>query len=273
MTESRTVAGEPGPALGEESSAGSHRWPRPQLWIAAAVLLFIVLALANYVEKWLWMRQVDYVGIFWTLLSVQWAMFGSAFVFAFLYLWLNLRQAAKNSARFRGRRSRRGSLTFLSRSDAATQIGIEFSPKLLKLAVILISAGVALFVATGFLTEWDTYLRFRYGGSFGVSDPLFGVDVGFYVFHLPFYVLLQSSLTLLTILTLAIVSPIYVSLGLQPASGSGRIARSAATRRHIFPCFSLFWSPISDGVFTSITTNWSIPLSASFMALAMRPIM
>jgi hypothetical protein len=53
-------------------------------------------------EKWLWMRQLDYVGIFWTLLSVQWAMFCSAFVFAFLYLWINLRQAAKNSGAFRG---------------------------------------------------------------------------------------------------------------------------------------------------------------------------
>ena len=32
--------------------------------------------------KWLWMRQLDYTGIFWTILSVQWAMFGSAFALA-----------------------------------------------------------------------------------------------------------------------------------------------------------------------------------------------
>ena len=56
----------------------------------------------GYVEKWLWMRQVDYIGIFWTLLSVQWTMFLPAFFFAFLYLWINLRQAAKDSASFRG---------------------------------------------------------------------------------------------------------------------------------------------------------------------------
>jgi uncharacterized membrane protein (UPF0182 family) len=76
--------------------------------IAAAVLLIIVLGIiTGYVEKWLWMRQLDYAGIFWTLLSVQWAMFCSAFVFAFLYLWLNLRQAVRNSAAFpRGRPGR-----------------------------------------------------------------------------------------------------------------------------------------------------------------------
>ena len=71
----------------------------------------------------------------------------------------------------------------------------------------MISAGVALFFAVGFYAQWDTYLRFRYGGSFGVADPLFGVDVGFYVFHLPFYELLQTSLMLLTVLTLAVVAP------------------------------------------------------------------
>ena len=38
------------------------------------VLVFLVLGLTGYVEKWLWMRQLDYVGIFWTVLSVKSAM-------------------------------------------------------------------------------------------------------------------------------------------------------------------------------------------------------
>ncbi|MGC1888541.1 MAG: UPF0182 family protein, partial [Stellaceae bacterium] len=148
--------------------------------IAAAVLLIIVLGIiTGYLEKWLWMRQLDYAGIFWTLLSVQWAMFCSAFVFALLYLWVNLRQAVRNSAAFR-------------EIGPVAQTGIDFSPRLLKLTVALVSAAVALFFALGFYAQWDTYLRFRYGGSFGVSDPLFEVDVGFYLFHLPFYELLQS---------------------------------------------------------------------------------
>ena len=103
----------------------------------------------------------------------------------------------------------------------------------MKAAFVLISAGIALFLAGGFYSEWDTYLRFRYGGSFGVSDPLFGVDVGFYVFHLPFYVLLQSSVTLLTILTLGIVLATYVFLGIQRAGGSGGIAAGGNATSHL----------------------------------------
>ena len=178
------------------------------------------------------MRQLDYTGIFWTLLSVQWVMFCSAFVFAFLYLWINLRRAAKNSAAF-SRDSQAWRHALLSRADVDSQPSIELFPRLLKAAVVLISAGVALFFATGFYAEWDTYLRFRYGGSFGMSDPLFGVDVGFYVFHLPFYVLLQSSLTWLTILTLGIVLLTYVFFGLQRASESGRVAIGGNATSHL----------------------------------------
>ena len=213
-----------------------RRWFGRPLIVAAVLFVVVLVGIAGNLEQWLWMRQLNYAGIFWTLLSVQWAMFCSAFVVAFLYLWINLRQAAKNSAALRA--GGPWSLDvlrqpFLSRIDAAAQTTIELPPRFLKVAIVLISAGVALFFASGFYAEWDTYLRFRYGGSFGVSDPLFGVDVGFYVFHLPFYVLLQSSVSLLTILTLGIVFAAYVFLGIQRVGGSGGIAVAGNATSHL----------------------------------------
>ena len=72
-------------AHGEGSATGMPPLSRHPLrsMIAAAFLLIVVLlivVLANitgYLEKWLWMRQLDYIGIFWTVLSVQWAMLGA----------------------------------------------------------------------------------------------------------------------------------------------------------------------------------------------------
>jgi uncharacterized protein len=235
MTANRTITGEPRSTAVEDSNdpaehGRSRHLLRPT--IAVVALLIVALGFTDYVVQWLWMRQVDYAGIFWTLLSVQCAMFCAAFVFVFLFLWINLRQAAKDSASFGGE-GQAWTPAFLSKADAATQTGIDFPPGLLQLAVVVISAGVALFFAVGFYAEWDTYFRFRYGGSFGVSDPLFGVDVGFYLFHLPFYVLLQRGLTLLTIVTLAIVVPIYMFLGLQQASRSGTIASIGNAASHL----------------------------------------
>ena len=134
------------PFTGQGSGAGNHRPFRRllRLMIAATVVLVIVLGiLAGYIQKWLWMRQLDYAGIFWTLLSVQWAMLCSAFVFPFFYLWLNLRQAVRNSAAFRGD-GRAVGPAFLSGADAVAQTGLDFSPRFLKLAAVLVSAGVAL---------------------------------------------------------------------------------------------------------------------------------
>ena len=236
MSEKQTISEQPRLFAGKKGSAPGKHLPFRHLlllMIAAAVLLVIVLGfITGYLEKWLWMRQLDYAGIFWTLLSVQWAMFCLAFVFALLFLWINLRQAIRNSAAFRGG-GRAGRPAFLSGADAAAQAGIDFSPGLLKLAVVLVSAGVALFFALGFYAQWDTYLRFRYGGSFGVSDPLYGVDVGFYIFHLPFYGLLQTSLMLLTVLPLAAVVLTYVFFGLLRLSGSEKIAADAAATSHL----------------------------------------
>jgi hypothetical protein len=69
-----------------------------QLLIPAAIILFIGISLVTaYLEKFLWMVQLRYTGVFWTLFSVQWAMFAVAFVIAFLFIWVNLRQALLNS--------------------------------------------------------------------------------------------------------------------------------------------------------------------------------
>ena len=41
-------------------------------WGFLALIAFVVVlsTVLGLVQKWLWMRQLDYVGIFWTLLSV-----------------------------------------------------------------------------------------------------------------------------------------------------------------------------------------------------------
>ena len=85
-----------------ELAPGEITLPRPGriATIVAIVFVFalIVLGMAGYVEKWLWMRQLDYIGIFWTVLSVECAMGVLAFAVVFGFLWLNLRQAVKGTA-------------------------------------------------------------------------------------------------------------------------------------------------------------------------------
>ena len=211
---------------------------RLRFTVAALILLIaILLLLTGFIQKWLWMRQLGYAGIFWTLLSVKWAMFCSAFVFVFAFLWVNLRQAGKDSVAFQTQ-ARGPKPTALFGTNEFARTLVNLSPALVNAVVILCSAGVALLFAVGFYDHWDTYLRFRHGVSVGLADPLFGVDIGFYLFHLPFYDLLQSSLMVLTLLTLVIVLLAYMFFGLLRVTGGAKIAMSGNATTHL--CVLLF---------------------------------
>jgi uncharacterized membrane protein (UPF0182 family) len=185
-------------------------------WITAgvlAVLLVGLLVIPQLLQKWLWMRQLDYAGVFWTLFSVKCGMAGVAFIGVFLFLWLNIRAAVRNSFALHGYDTAKESGS--GEKTRAIEIGgFAFSGHVVMRSLPLIAAAVAAIFAVGFYTQWDTYLRFRYGGSCGFSDPVFGVDVGFYLFTLPFYRLLQGSLVFVTVLAIAgVVSPrVYFEL-------------------------------------------------------------
>ena len=192
MIEKPTRGEQPELPAGEQvRPVGNHRivgrWRTLKLIILAAVVLIAFLGfISGLIQKGLWMGQLGYSGVFWTLLSLRWGLFCAAFAVALLYLWINLLLAARNGATFRA-----GHLT--SESTISANLGFQISPVVLKLAMGTIAAVAALIFALIFYGQWDTYLRFRYGGSFELSDPLFGVGVGFYLFRLPFYELCRAA--------------------------------------------------------------------------------
>ena len=60
----------------------------------------------------------------------------------------------------------------------------------------LVGIGVPVFIGVlaGIVAQsyWTRIQLFLHGGSFGITDPQFGMDLGFYAFDLPFYRLVLS---------------------------------------------------------------------------------
>ena len=52
-------------------------------------------------------------------------------------------------------------------------------------AALAAGAAIGVLFGIGQAANWETYLLWIYGGTFGVRDPVFGSDVGFFVFSLP----------------------------------------------------------------------------------------
>ncbi|MGH9588632.1 MAG: UPF0182 family protein, partial [Acidobacteriaceae bacterium] len=213
--------------------------PRPsrrhivlRAWFVVIAIIVFLTVIAGLIQKWLWMQQLHYLGIFWTLLSVRWAMFGVAFACAFIFLWINFRIAAKAIHAF-PKGNQIDHVAFVDAPPSPIKLNFDVSPGILAFAVGAAVTIISLIFALGISSQWDTWLRFRYGGHFGLLDPLFKTDVGFYVFHLPFYELLQGSLVYLTILTLAAVLVSYTSVGLLHISPSRELIVHRNIRRHL----------------------------------------
>ncbi|MEX2548637.1 MAG: UPF0182 family protein [Nitriliruptoraceae bacterium] len=94
----------------------------------------------------------------------------------------------------------------------------------------LIVAVAAVFAVTsGFAVSasWETWLLFRGGSDIGVTDPQFGADIGFYLFKLPFWSLLQAWLFTSLILTgLLTAGAHYLLGGIRPEAEDEKILPS-----------------------------------------------
>ena len=51
---------------------------------------------------------------------------------------------------------------------------------------------IGLIMGSFFSSKWELFLRFTNAASFGVTDPLYGKDLSFYIFELPTYSFIQG---------------------------------------------------------------------------------
>jgi len=166
--------------------------------LLAALLLSLGNSLALYVD-WLWFGEVGYQAVFTTLLFAQVTVGGGLGAIFFLIFFANVYLAGRHQpTRYWGTVD---SLVLLQlaaplRNRPARTVGT-------------IAAALALIAALAGAGHWDDYLLFRNAVPFGQSDPLFGQDLGFYIFELPFLTYLQDWLLGLLLATAAGTGVLY----------------------------------------------------------------
>ncbi|MGF1671290.1 MAG: UPF0182 family protein, partial [Balneolaceae bacterium] len=182
----------------------SSRYLRIALFII--IPLVIISISSSWIMEWLWLKELGYVQIFWTLRITQVILIVSAFIVSAIYLVTNFRYLANQ-------------LRFITFTDTPLQnIQFDLSDPLqikrMKQLFTIAALALAFIFAFGFYIRWDESLRFLWNVPFGENDPIFGKDIGFYLFQLPFWELVQSSLVVITFLTLAILAMAYFFTGL-----------------------------------------------------------
>jgi len=185
------------------------RWLLPLLAVAASlIVLYVVLDAAKSIyANLLWFDSVGYGSVYTTRITTRvWLFFAGGGVFLSILLanlWLARRLApATDDPDFEVSREFR---------ELADQLRSFAVPRLLTAGVAVLALLIAVGFATSAASQWDTILLFRHRQSFGIEDPQFHHDLGFYVFQLPVYRFIVGWLTGALAITIAGVVLVYVS--------------------------------------------------------------
>ena len=145
--------------------------------VGAVVLLFVSSrSIASWYVDVLWFGSVDKSNVYWTILATKIGLAGAFSMLFAILLGSSMLLADKLRPAIVQPSPEQRAL------DGYRQLGSR-SQWLFRLVVSLV---LGLMVGLPAATQWDTWLQFRNSQSFGIADPLFGEDVSFYVFQLPF---------------------------------------------------------------------------------------
>ncbi len=186
--------------------------------------IFVVASAKPYAE-YLWFEfDAHHPEVFTKEYSTRFALFLPAFLVAWAILYFNLRQALKLSMVYLQTPAGTGQRVLTEVVRGVKDFGA--------LAVKWAAPFFALLTASNFSANWNTFLLASHAQTFGVKDPLFGKDLGFFVFTQPWYRAISGALLGFLLTTTFLTIGIYVGLQVLAAIARIELGRPQ-TRMHI----------------------------------------
>ena len=150
---------------------------RVALIVVGAVAFFILIFGRGIASLWidlLWHRALGRSDIFWGQLTAKLTMFAACLLVFLLLGWVNLWVADRTAP-----------VRLESNVPPVVQRFHEVFGRRMRLVRYGVAALLGVLVSLPATQQWQDLLLFRNSQDFGVTDPQFGADVGFYVFRLP----------------------------------------------------------------------------------------
>lgn len=191
--------------------------------LVLAIIGLLMFISAPFWINWIWFGSVGYRSVLTrTYIAQGGTFFVVALISAVLFL-TNVKLALRNSKKFD-----------VGEDGRAGRAGNTIINWLAVIGAALIAFAEGRFVSN----RWQEALLFLNGRSFGVEDPTYNRDVGFYVFQVPFLRTLETTfITLLLVTILAVVIVYLVRMGIRFKSW-GDVPMVAL--RHVMALISAF---------------------------------
>jgi len=207
-----------------------HPGRRRLVFLLVLLIALIVLggrtAISYYVDA-LWYASLGYRAVFWKSLSLEWMVFGVFFAatFVVLYGWFAILM------RLCGDELRSAGTIVIG--GRMIRLPVE---SVLRMAALAGAVLISLATGGGMMADWPKFALywFQPEQAAGVSDPIFGRPLGFYLFSLPVWQSVAGWLLMLAILVCA-VAAVFILL-----SGGAQLVE-----RRFDHGMPLPWRPIS----------------------------
>lgn len=177
-------------------------------------LYLLASALATVWTNYLWFDSLGFASVWWTRALVRASLIAAGVGISFLFLFGNLALVDRMSLRHL-------SAPGTEDDELLMRVRDWVEPRL-KILRLFGSAVLAVMIGGGAGAWMDQLFLYLNPQNFGKTDPLFGNDVGFYIFRLPFIRdLLVWGFNLALVTTLAVAAAHYVNGALRLRRGGG----------------------------------------------------
>lgn len=172
---------------------GKRRNVLGKLLVIAIFVIVIVGRSVGFLTDWMWFRELGFTRVFWTQLATELKLGIVIFLISGLLVRVYLNSLRKG---------------YFSKIESH-EIPDMHKLNVLSWVISVIFGVVAAFVSA--TSTWQSFLMFANSSKFGLKDPIFGLDISFYVFKLDFLSKLNS-IAIFVIIGVVIVTLIYYAV-------------------------------------------------------------
>ncbi|MPZ87751.1 MAG: UPF0182 family protein [Nitriliruptorales bacterium] len=201
---------------------------RRRWWLAPVAVVIVLLLfgarVAGFYTDILWFSSVGYLEVFTTSLLTRVGLGLMSALFVAALVGGNLLLAHRLVPRYR----------IPSPQEEAVERYRDAIDPYARPLLLMVALVIGVLSGLTVAAEWSTFLLWLNGTSFGQNDPQFGLDLGYFVFRLPFYTFLNSWLfTTLAFTTVLTALAHYVFGGIRPQSPGQKISPQATVHLSI----------------------------------------
>lgn len=207
-----------------------RRRPLTVVLVIAAAIYLLLTAAGTLWTDFLWFDSLGYRGVWLRNWSLSLLLGSLGIGIAFLALWVSLRLVDHFSPRW-------APFDLTEEEELIERFREWVEPRIRQIR-ILVTASLAVIMGLAVATWRENVFLFMGGQTFGIDDPIFGLDVSFFMFQLP---LLETAVdwlfNLLVLATVIVAVAQYLNGGIR--FDGRRVSTTRGAKIHLSVMFAL----------------------------------